>query len=199
MSSARTASQQVDTSTWLTCAQVSDLLGCSENTVRNWIRNNKLHPKKVTRAHGNGVREVDAVDPQEVVAAAAGRRRVASIPGDEGEIAARAFELFDAARPLREIVVALRVSPEKISELHDQWIDLGGGDLVIGRAARAELERFVGEFSDVADLVSRIAERVGKTIEIEIADGSPLSRASDAQIERAIVSVIDRSGDAGEP
>jgi len=45
-------------------------------------------------------------------------------PNEADEMAARAFEMFEDGRSIREIVIALRVRPERIERLHDQWEDL---------------------------------------------------------------------------
>jgi hypothetical protein len=83
-------------------------------------------------------------------------------PNEEDEVAARAFEMFEEGRPIREIVIALRVRPERIERLHDQWKDFGGAELVITPVAKRELERIIGPFVGVADIVERVAELAGK-------------------------------------
>lgn len=193
MENARSPQPPVDTSSWLTCAQSSDMLGVSENTIRTWVRTKKLHPRRGSRVHPSGaIRELDVFDPQEL--ANLGRRRMVSVPNDPGDLAARAFELFDTGTPQRRIVVALRVLPAKVEELHDQWANMGGADLVIGAAAHAELERFVGPFVDVADLVARVRDRLGAPIEvapIEGPIGGTLARATD---DRAVIGDLDHAG-----
>jgi hypothetical protein len=62
---------------------------------------------------------------------------------------------------------------------------------VISAVAQAELARFIGPFADVADLVGRVSEILGRQIEVSVTEGSPLDRASDAQVECAIASVIN--------
>ncbi len=161
MENAKRTTPPVDTSSWLTCAQVSDVLRISENTIRKWTRRDMLHPVKGKRLHANGsTREVDLYDPHEVAQRGSETRRLSSVPGDQGELAARAFEMFDAGKPLRDVVVMLRELPGKITELHDQWVDLGGSEIVIGRVARAELEVLLGPIADVADLVARVRDRM---------------------------------------
>lgn len=190
MQSAKSSKQAVDTDTWLTCAQASDLLGRSENTIRKWARSNVLHPARATRVQPSGAsREVEVFDPHEL-AKIGSRSRIASVPNDPGELAARAFELFDDGKALREVVVILRETPWKISELHEQWADLGGAKLVINQAAQVELQRFLGPFEDVADLVSRVRGQLGAVIEVECTEATPLDRATDSEVERGIVGVL---------
>lgn len=201
MANAARKDAPVDTSTWLTCREAADLLRVSENTIRAWGRRRDdkdgrripiLSPLRVKRPHPSGAtREVDVYDPQQLAAIAARRRSPVTI-NSQGEVAARAFEMFDRGEPLREIVVQLRELPERVAELHEQWMSLGGADLVIGATARAELARFLGDFSDVADLVDRVRDRLGERVEVAVEDGSPLDRASDAEVERAIVGVIEQ-------
>ena len=151
--------KQVDTSTWLTANQVVDMLGVAHDTVKAWERKGVLHPQMARRTLSNGAsREIRVYDPHEV--AAMPRRHGVRVPNDPGEIAARAFELMETGKSIREIVVALREAPDKVADLHEQWMLLGGGDVVIGAAATEELVRLVGPFDGVAGLVERIKETV---------------------------------------
>ncbi len=155
-----TTSQQlapVDTDGWLTCTDAANKLGISQNTIRNWERRGKLHPQKAPRPHPLGAfRDVLVYDPAEL--ARMPRRRIASTIHDPGELCARAFELFDAGSSLREVVIKLREQPTKVEELHDQWVNFGGADIVVGPIAHAEIERYLGAFVGVAGLVERLRE-----------------------------------------
>ena len=184
-----------DTTDWLTCTQASDRWAVSENTIRTWSRNGRLHPRSARRTLQSGVvLEVQVYDPRELaeLMAARGSARVA-VPDDPGELAAKAFELFDEGTPLRRVVIRLRETPAKVAELHDQWSELGGAELVVAGAAKSELERFVGPFEDVAGLVERVRAMLGKVVEVEVtADGGGrLESASDAEIEDAMLAVLD--------
>jgi hypothetical protein len=175
MADQKNGSAEVDTATWLTCAEASDLLHVSEGTIRSWARDGgRLHPRKGQRVLASGRKAtLDLYDPHEL--APMGRRGRSPVPSGPGEAAARAFELFDAGRSLRQVVIDLRETPEKVSELHDQWHDLGGCEMVIGGTARAELERFLGPIRDVAELVKRVSDLLGERI--EIADPDPVAGA----------------------
>lgn len=134
-------------------------------------------------------------DPDQVRAVLR-RRRVASSSIGPGETAAAAFELFDRGVQLRTVVQEIRQTPDAVDELYGRWLDMGGGDLVIGSAARAELERFVGTFSDVAELVQRVVHALGERIDVTLTEATPhLERASDAEVERAIVGYLDAQAD----
>lgn len=147
----------------MTCRQVSDALGCSENTVRSWVHRGVIKSgQRTQRRHRNGgLYWVDVFDPREINRLDAQRRKgAAPPPSDPGEVAAQAFELFELGTPLRQVVVRLRQQPARISELHEQWMDLGGADVVITAEAKEALAKIVGPFDDVADLVKLVATRL---------------------------------------
>lgn len=173
---------QADTSTWPTCAQAADLLGRSPNTIRNWERRGKLHPVRVERRNeSGGPSEVLVYDPEEL--GRLPRRKPDPSQVDPGEVAARAFEAFDAGRSVRQVVVALRIPPAEADELHEWWTAQGGSEVVVNQAAQAELERFVGPFVGVAGLVERLeallGERTGPVTRTAAADTPGGSSPSD--------------------
>jgi hypothetical protein len=130
----------------------------SYNTIKNWVNAGRLHPQKEMRLLSNGQRrEIKVFNEAELLKFI--RRRG---PNEDGEVAARAFELFVEGRSIREMVIALRQTPECIEELHDQWERCGGSELVITPVAQRELERLLGPFVGVADIVERVAELAKK-------------------------------------
>ncbi len=132
------------------------MAGVSFNTINNWVRQERLHPKKEMRTLANGVpREVKVFDLNELMKIV--RRRD---PNEIGEVTARAFELFEQGQSLRHIVITLRQSVDKIEELHDRWLSCGGSEFVITPVAYRELERLLGPFDGVADLVQRVVDLV---------------------------------------
>lgn len=148
------------TSTWITVARAADVLGVSENTIRSWIRQGRLTPAMVDRPHpSGGTREIQVINPSDL--ARMPRRRSGPVAGDMGEISARAFELYDEGDSVRKVVVALRIEPDVAAALREQWLDCGGADLVVTPRARVDLERLVGEFNGVAELVERVRARCG--------------------------------------
>jgi excisionase family DNA binding protein len=143
---------------WLTATEAADLLGVSYNTVVNWEKAGRLHAHKQMRLLSNGQhRELRVYKEAEVRRFL--RRRD---PNDDDEVAARAFERFGAGQPIREVVITLRQRPERIERLHEQWMDCGGCELVITPVAKRELERIIGPFVGVADIVERVAELAKK-------------------------------------
>jgi hypothetical protein len=126
----------------------------SYNTLVNWVNAGRLHPQKEMRLLTNGQRrEIKVFNPAELLKIL--HRRA---PNEPGEVAARAFEMFGEGRPIREVVLALRQTPERIEQLHEQWERCGGCELVITPVAKRELEHLLGPFVGVADIVERVAE-----------------------------------------
>lgn len=196
MESAPNIDREVDTDSWLTYAQVTDLLGITSQTVRSYRHKGKLNPRLALRQQvSGGQREVLVFDPQEL--ARLPKRTLTSI-SSAGELAARAFELFDDGVSLRKVVTSLRETPGRVTELHEQWMELGGSELVIGRAAKVEIERIVGPFDGVAGLVERLSKLVDNSIHFDVDPRAQphLAAASDAQIEGALVGILSQEDDA---
>lgn len=109
----------------LTRAQVAERIGASVPTVRR-CEGTLLHPEVVE----NGVHWFD---PVEVTALAASRANTAlsrgkirnATPAREsrtrGEVAALVYERFEQRQSQAEIVIGLRVEPETVRELFDQY------------------------------------------------------------------------------
>lgn len=161
MAAAKSGKDTVDTSSWVTRNMAADLLEVSHTTIRG-MEGKILHPRRGRRSLPNGgYREIWLYDPEELARVSSARRQKARhAPIQPGEMVARAFELFDDGRPLREVVTELRETPESIAAWHDQWLELGGAEIVVGPAARKELARLVGPFEGVADLVARVRDAV---------------------------------------
>jgi hypothetical protein len=152
----RVVSKAVDTTSWPTHTEAADTCRVSYNTIKNWVKQGWLHPQRALRKQANGAyREMTVFDPVELAKMA--RRKGTAFPNDPGELTARAFELFDEGKTLREVVIIVRAELQRIEELHDQWSRCGGSELVITPFARQELERLIGGFEGVADLVQRVS------------------------------------------
>jgi hypothetical protein len=96
----------------LTRAQVARQLGTTTTTVHRMRLRGELHPK----------RDADGVyhyDPAEVIRVAA--RRGLPDRYTAGQVAAQAFRMFDQGGELREIVMALQVTPEEVFRLYALW------------------------------------------------------------------------------
>lgn len=142
----------VDTTGWLTADQAVDLLGVSRASLYQWERRGILHSERAQR--GKSVRLLIVYDPRELMKMP--RRHRTPPPNEAGELAARVFEMLEDGKNLREILIETRETPAKIDELHQAWCDAGGSELILGRAARAEIEPIIGAFSTVSELVQKI-------------------------------------------
>lgn len=145
---------KVDLSGWLDRKQTADLLGVSVATIQNLERKEKLHPRQDKRPFPDGSERVVWVyDPKEVANVPTVYRTSVRSPG---EMAARAFEMFDEGKNIREVVIALRELPQVADDLKLRWNESGGSDRVITPEAWDHLTKIVGPFSTVTELVERI-------------------------------------------
>lgn len=153
--SKKTNDEELDTSGWLTRNEASDILKMSVSTIANYERRGKLHPRYAYRPDSRGIdHHVAIYDPKELMKLPSGGRIHG--PREPGEVAARSFELFAQGRGLQDVVIELRETPSRIRELHESWLDMGGADLTITTTAKSVLEKLVGPFSTVADLIAMI-------------------------------------------
>ncbi len=153
-----TKKSTADTTTWLTRIDIADMLRISDHTIRAWERKGRLNPQRVVRQDAAGhERPLIVYDPREV-AKLPRRVGVEAYTLPAGEIAARAFELFEAGKTVREIVVELRETPDNVLILREKWLDAGGAELVLSPAAKEALEGELGAFETVAELVERVAK-----------------------------------------
>jgi hypothetical protein len=148
------------TQDWLTRIEASDFLSCSSQTLANHERRGRLHPQHAYRPDGRGVEHrVIVYDPDEVnKLAKLMNRHVVISPRDPGELAAAAFALFDENKPEKDVVIKLRITPDAVRALREKWFDMGGADLVIVPPAKQALEKLLGAFDTVAELVERVIQ-----------------------------------------
>ncbi len=177
-----------DLSRWLTVNEASDILGVSGNTIVALAARGHLHPA-VRERHSTrgGPKTVVVYDPLEL--AKIPRRQRASVIANPGELAARAFEMFDNGVRLRDVVLRLRISPNEAETLHEKWGEQGGSEFVITPAAKLTLERHLGAFEGVAELVALVEKLCAQTI---VATGD--DDATDAELEHAIIRALDAAG-----
>jgi DNA-binding transcriptional MerR regulator len=144
-----------DTSSWVTRNECIDAMSISGQTLRNYESQGILHPERVLRADKRGHMQVVVVyDPKEVARLPRGVAK--SFSREPGEIAARCYELFEQGKTFTEIVMSLRQTSDTVHALHERWLDDGGSRLVITPEAKDALEKLVGPFSDVADLIHHV-------------------------------------------
>src|SRR4029077_13792869 len=155
----RTKPLPPDTSSWLTRNEAADALRRSVTTIATYERQGKLHPHYVYRPDSRGIEHRVAVyDPKELVKL---RREEARPPAsrEPGEIAAQSFELFNRGMTVREVVIELRESPERVQQLYESWQITGsseGAELSITTAVKEDLERLIGPFTTITGLLQQI-------------------------------------------
>ncbi len=157
-SSTSNSSKSEDKPIWLSATEAADLCRVAHNTIRNWVKAGHLHPVQQMRVLPSGQRRAVQVFRKSELLKMIERRDT----NEHGEAAARAFELFEQGQSLRQVVIALRQTPERIEELHDQWERCGGSELVLTAVAQRELVRLLGPFDGVADVVQLVAELVAE-------------------------------------
>jgi hypothetical protein len=150
-----------DTSCWLTRNEASDLLRISAQTLANYERRGFLHPQYVyRRATNNADRRVIVYSPDELNKLRSYNRGIAVAARDPGERAARAVELFRQGKSKEDVLVAMRATFDEVNDFYSRWLDLGGADIVISPNAKEALERAIGPFQSVAELVEQIVKKV---------------------------------------
>jgi hypothetical protein len=158
----------------MTRNEASDMLSCSSQTLANYERKGFLHPQHAYRPDGRGAEHrVIVYSPHELTKLASKLHRPISAR-DPGEIAGRAYEMYDEGRSDREIVRELRLTPDAVQALHDKWLDGGGADRVLTTSAWEALEGVIGSFKSVTELVELVARLKGcEKVKAPSAPGTP--------------------------
>lgn len=147
-----------DTSNWFTRSEVVQFAGIGMSTLVAFEKRGLLKPRCVYRLDTRGAeRRTMVYDPDEVRLLPR-RERVST--RSAGETTARAFELFREGRTLEEVVIELRETFDRVRDLHDNWLDAGGADRTISLVAWKELERLVGPFANVTELVEKLQQQL---------------------------------------
>ena len=153
------ASPEQDTSTWYTRDQAVNSLNVSTQTLKNYEKRGVLHPRTVRREDKRGHEQSMVVyDPKELAKIPKAGHQLYS--RDSGELASKAFQFFEDGKNNREIVIKLRLTPDEVRELREKWLDDGGSGIVINNIAKETLEKLLGQFADVTDLVALVAARL---------------------------------------
>lgn len=144
-----------DTSNWWTRSEVAQFAGIGISTVIAHEKRGRLHPQYQCRPDTRGAeRRTTLYDPDEVRKLP--RRERIVLGRSEGETTARAFELFREGKTDEDVVIELRETFERIDELRDKWMTASAARRVITPAAWEALERLLGPFSDVTELVTKL-------------------------------------------
>lgn len=159
------SSKDATSTAWLTRGQVATRLGVSVSTVRRY-EGDRLHPRM-------GEDDVRWFDDKEVASLAAAlanepravrRRNGEDVSGaptpqrTQGEIAAQVFERLEQRQSLAEIVIGVRVDPDVVRALHEQW-SLG---LIEGQLRREREPRLQRETEVVHVRRDELADRLAK-------------------------------------
>lgn len=96
----------------LTRSQVARQLGTTVTSVHRMRLRGELHPKRDAAG-------VWRYDPADVIRAAAARGAPSRYTA--GQVAAQAFLMFDQGGELKDIVIALQVTPEEVFRLYRLW------------------------------------------------------------------------------
>jgi hypothetical protein len=139
------------------------MLACSLGTLLNYERRGTLHPQYVYRADSRGVQQrLTVYDPDELKKVAFRMKRgvVRGVARDDGEVDARAAELFSEGKTNADVVVALRATFDRVDVMRQKWIDASAAAFVISTRAKEVLEEIVGPFKDVTELVTLVTAKL---------------------------------------
>ena len=118
-------------------AEAARLLGVSVSTLR---RREGAELKPIVDA--DGVHMFDESEVRSVMVTVRHRQSVHALGASSGDVAAEVFTLLDAGMHPVEIVKQLRVAPDAVVALHEQWATMRGGFLVSAEQA-VELRQLV--------------------------------------------------------
>ena len=187
-----------DVDGWLDRDASCELLGCSVQVLVNQQRAGRLHPVYVQRIDSIGRRRMAYLyDPKEL--ARVPRRSRVVIERSPGDITSAAFELFRDGRGLDEVAIEIRVEADQVVGLYERWLDLSKARYVIGTAAWEELEKHVGKFGSVAELIDRVASVVSSSAADNTIAISRARHAIEAAVDAALGEVARQQGGIAEP
>jgi len=150
-----------DTDGWLTRDQVTDMLQCTAQTIKNYENRELLHPKEALCKDRTGhERRMLVYDPKELTALPIRNRggNPKIMVHEPGEQAARAFEMFRRGDQLDDVVIELRMTPDRVDQLYEHWCFQSKKRLIITASEKTALEQFFGPFNGVKDLVDRTSK-----------------------------------------
>lgn len=193
--------------TALTRGQVAERLGVSVSTVRRFETQERLHPTR----DENGVNQFDVVQVAELALELADEPRArrlrnaasadgtasasGSVKRSPGEEAALVFERLEQRQSLAEIVVGVRVTPERVRELYRQWTQgLTEFEIRTSRKVTVPLDRALRRMK-LTELVSCLAALPPKeTTRISVARYRGEFGAQDAGGQLAEFALVDELG-----
>lgn len=159
----RKPGEAIDTSTWVTRNEACDSLSLSTQTLKNYEQRGMLHPARAPRRDSRGHEQIVIVyDPNELTKLPRGHGRPFAAR-EPGELEAQCFQLIEEGKSNREIVIALRMTSDKVREVRERWQNDGGTELLITCTAKDALETLLGPFQDVTDLIALVTAMAEKT------------------------------------
>ncbi len=121
----REPTNDAQTELLLTRAQTARRIGVSLATVRR-MEKSELTPIVIDGKHVFRAEDVDRYSN-----------------ADDGHVAARAFELFEAGKDQVQVVIAMSLPPERVAKLHGQWVQMS--NRIVMDPPGAGLRRFLRE------------------------------------------------------
>jgi len=115
----------VDTTAWMTRAESAGFLRCSPQTLKNYEKRGMVHPLRCVRRDARGHEQIVAIyDPQELRKLPRGAVREYT-PREATLIESRGFELFNQGKTIRDVVIELKETYDRIQALHEKWLAAG--------------------------------------------------------------------------
>jgi len=145
---------------WISRNEAADLLDATPATFLYWEQRGYLHAQICHGRHTHHATHY--YDPIELSKVPRKRNSLRNYT-PPGEAAGRAFEMFEAGKTNRDVVIEMRVDPATVEDLRQQWLECGERIWVLSGPTRAELGEIVGHFTNERELVERVRASVAPT------------------------------------
>lgn len=152
----------LDTSRFLTRIQTADLLNCNADVLMALERKGKLTRYTRPTTTVTGPREVTVYDPIEIAGL---EIRARKLTRDPGELAARAFAMFDLGLAMRDIVVQMRMTPDEVIALRAKWLEMGGDPWMLNAATRKTIGQALEPLGFTANSIPEIVDAILALVE----------------------------------
>jgi hypothetical protein len=161
---------------YLTRIEAADLLGTSPASIIQLERHGKLpvHWTVLENALGN-MRNAPVYKIEDLLKLPR-KDRARNAVHDPDELCARAFELFEKGKTIKQVVIELRASLLKIQELRSQWLEISEPLLEVDEESRQRLVQLLGPFEGAGELVTLVETRIRR----------PSTTLGEDQMQRAL-------------
>lgn len=140
---------------YLSRSEAAELLGVAVSTMMQYEQRGKIVPHWAVIADSTGrLRNSPIYHISDVLKLP--RKAPNPTPDNPDELTARAFELFEQGKSLREVIILLRATKEKIDRLHEDWLDVGGAVFTLSEDVRKALEAELGPLASPEHLLERV-------------------------------------------